>query len=131
LLNSDQTIDLGTEGSVELTLNESSTASLNIGTADISTQAGAEQAIQAADNALIDIGRNRASLGAQQNRFESAITQREIQVENSAASESYIRDADFARLSTDQTRNQILLQSGLSAMTQSNILPQSALSLLG
>jgi flagellin len=73
----------------------------------------------------------RATLGAQQNRLEFTVTTLQIQEENSAFSESQIRDADIARETIDFTRNQILVSAGTSILAQSNVIPQTALQLLG
>jgi len=124
-------LPMGTEGGrVRVNINESTASSLNLTGVDISTQAGAADAIDRADAALNDIGQNRAALGAQQNRFERAIDQREIAAENAAASESMIRDLDFARQSIEQTGNNMLLQGGIAALAQSNILNSNAANLL-
>ena len=132
LLNGEaENIDLGTEGTAQLNIGESTNASLGIEGLDISTVEGAANAMAQIDTAAIRISQNRASIGAQENRFERAVEQRGIGIENSAAAESAIRDADYAREFMNQTRNQILLQGGLAAMVQSNVVPQSALALLG
>ena len=73
----------------------------------------------------------RATLGAQQNRLEFTIATLAIQEENSLAAESAIRDADIARETSEFTRNQILVSSGTAVLAQSNIIPQTALQLLG
>ncbi|HOZ47624.1 MAG TPA: flagellin [Candidatus Hydrogenedentes bacterium] len=131
LLNGDaESIDLGTEGGATLNINESTTATLGLNGLDLGTTEGAAQAIEALDTAAERLGQNQASLGAQQNRFDRAINQRELGIENSAAAESAIRDADYARLTMTQARNGILLQTGLAALVQSNLSAQSALSLL-
>ncbi|MCP4645118.1 MAG: flagellin FliC [bacterium] len=125
-------VPVGTEGQdLDINVNASTTASLGVNGVDLSTQAGAESALGDLDTALNRIGQNRASLGAQQNRFERAIQQREISVENNQASESQIRDLDVARQVMDQTRNGILLQTGLAALTQSNLQGETAARLLG
>lgn len=131
LLNQDQTIDLGTEGGNQIALAESTSASLGLDTLDLSTAAGAAAATQAADSALESIGSNRATIGAQQNRFESAIAQREVAVLNQQESESSIRDLDLARATVERTRNELLLHGSISTLVQSNVTPQSALRLLG
>ena len=131
LLADDTTVDLGTEGELQVTTNQSTAASLEIDDIDLSTAEGAAAAVEAADAALNDISQNRSNLGAQINRFERAIDQRGLEVENAQAAESRIRDLDFAMAVIEQTRGQLLQQTGLAAMTQSNVTPQSALSLLG
>jgi len=125
------TIDLGVEGDAQVSIEESTTTSLGISGIDLSTQAGAQNAIGSLDDALGQIEENRANLGAQANRFESAIEVRETENLNTAAAESRIRDLDIARQTIEQSRNSILLQSGLAALTQSNVLGQNAARLLG
>ena len=70
-------------------------------------------------------------LGATQNRLEFTMNTLAIQEENSAASESAIRDADMAQETVQFTRNQILVSAGTSVLAQANIIPQTALQLLG
>ncbi len=118
-------------GGVQVTLPESTPASLGINGVDLSTQAGAQAALGTIDTALNRIDQNRASLGAQQNRFENAINQREIQGLNARDAESRIRDLDIALGVMERTRGQLRQQSGLAALAQSNVTPQSALRLLG
>lgn len=130
MLQNGATVPLGTEGEMELNIAASTPAALGIDTVDLSTQAGATAAMGAADNAIGQIDTNRAEMGAQMNRFASAIEQRQISTENAAASESRIRDADMARVAMDRTRGQILVQGGIAALIQGNVAPQNALSLL-
>lgn len=131
LLNQDQTVSLGVEGGVSLELQNSDAAALGLGGVDLSTAAGAASALDAADNALNEIASRRASIGAQSNRFESAINQRAEGELNALDSESRIRDLDLARASIERSRNQLLLQSGIAGLAQGNVTPQSALRLLG
>jgi len=70
-------------------------------------------------------------MGAFQNRLEFTISTLAIQEENSTASESAIRDADIARETINFTRAQILVSAGTSVLAQANIVPQTALTLLG
>ena len=130
LLDENKTVELGTSD-LEVSVNASTTDSLGIAGVDLSTAEGAAAAIDTLDTASARISQNRSNIGAQVNRFETAIAQREIGVENALASESLLRDADIAAVVTEQTRNQILLQAGLGALVQSNVTPQSALRLLG
>ncbi|MFK7955625.1 MAG: flagellin [Lysobacterales bacterium] len=106
-----------------------STAS-TVADVDISTVDGAQDALAIIDSALQGISSERASLGAVQNRFESAITNLASTVENASAARSRIRDADFASETAELTRAQILQQAGLSILSQANASPQSVLSLL-
>ena len=132
LLNGDAAnVELGTEGGDTLNIEASNAGQLGIDTVDISTAQGATDAIAALDNAAAQVSQNRASLGAQQNGYQSAIAQRDISIENSTAAEAAIRDADIAQLVMERTRNEVLMGSGLAALAQSNVSAQNALSLLG
>lgn len=97
---------------------------------DITTVAGALDALDAVDNALNTINLQRANLGAIQNRFESTIQNQQIAAENLEASNSRIRDADFAAETAELSRTQVLQQAGLSILTQANAQPQNVLQLL-
>jgi flagellin len=93
--------------------------------------AQASTAIQQIDSAINTVSSIRAGLGAAQNRLEFTIATLAIQEENSSASESAIRDANIALETIEFTRNQILISAGTSILAQANVLPQSALTLLG
>ncbi len=97
---------------------------------DITTVAGALDALDAVDNAMNTINLQRANLGAIQNRFESTIQNQQIASENMQASNSRIRDADFAAETAELSRTQVLQQAGLSILTQANAQPQNVLQLL-
>ena len=124
-------INLGVEGDLEVEVQQSNTASLGIAGLDLSTQAGAQAALGNIEGASQAIAQNRASLGAQQNTFESAIAVRENTALNLQEAESRIRDLDIASAAIERTRNQVLLQSATSSLLQGNIVPQTAARLLG
>ncbi len=94
-------------------------------------QANASAALAVLDAALITVNGMRSTLGAAQNRLEFTISVLAIQEENSKSSESFIRDADIALETIAFTRNQILVSAGTSVLAQANIVPQTALQLLG
>lgn len=94
------------------------------------TQAGAESAITLIQGAVNTVSRQRGDLGAIQNRLENVISFVGISSENISAAESRIRDVDFASEITKFTKNQILQQTGVAALSQANISPQIVLSLL-
>ena len=102
----------------------------SIATVDVTTQAGANSALDIIDNALSSITDSRASLGAIQNRLESTISNLASISENVSAARSRIQDADFAAETANLTRSQILQQAGISVLSQANALPQQVLSLL-
>ncbi|MCE7885471.1 MAG: flagellin [Candidatus Sumerlaeia bacterium] len=97
---------------------------------NISTFSGAQAAITTADAALAQVNAARAGLGAVTNRLESTIANLQTTAENLSASESRIRDADFAQETAALTRAQILQQAGVAILAQANVVPQAALSLL-
>lgn len=97
---------------------------------DISTQAGANAALAAVDNALNSINGARANLGAIQNRFESTISNLAITSENLSTANSRIKDADFASEAAALSRSQVLQQAGISILSQANSGPEQVLSLL-
>lgn len=102
-----------------------------INTIDLTSVAGANLAIIQIDNALNEINnRIRASLGAITNRLEHTIQNLQAISENLSASDSRIRDADFAVETANLTKNQILQQAGISVLSQANATTQGALSLL-
>ncbi len=104
---------------------------ITIDTVDLTTAQGAQDAISVIDGALAKIDRNRATLGAVQNRLQSTINNLSSIAENSSAARSRIRDTDFAQETAMLTKNQILQQAGTTILAQANQLPQAALSLLG
>ena len=92
---------------------------------------GANQAIMTFDSALNKISKQRADLGAYQNRLEFAVKGIDVSAENMQASESRIRDVDMAKQMVEYTKNQILVQSGNAMLAQANQRSQSTLQLLG
>ena len=97
----------------------------------ISTQALAQESLDLLQTAIVSKDKIRANLGSMQNRLENTITNLEIQAENLQAAESRISDVDVSLEMTDFVRNQILAQSAVAMLAQSNSLPRMALTLLG
>ncbi|MDR3139195.1 MAG: flagellin [Treponema sp.] len=101
------------------------------GTINIAGPEQANQAIGTIDAALKQISKQRADLGAYQNRFEMAAQGVAIAAENLQAAESRIRDADIAAEMVTYTKDQILSQAGSAMLAQANVRTQSVLQLLG
>src|SRR5690606_3232542 len=97
---------------------------------NVSSAANAQAALTAIDPALGTVATALGAIGAAQNRIEHAFNNTNIAIENYAAAESTIRDADFAAEVAELTRLQILQQSGIAMLAQANSAPQSILSLL-
>ena len=135
VLSSAQTITLqaGPNPSQTLTVavTGSKTNDLGVNTVTVSAVGAAVSTISTIDRALQSVTSLRANLGALQNRLEFTISTLAIQEENASASESAIRDADISRETIRFTRNQILVSAGTSVLAQANLVPQTALQLLG
>ncbi len=97
---------------------------------DITTEKGAYLALKKIDDALDQVNGARATLGAVQSRFENAVANIQIGVENISASRGRIMDADFAKETASLSRAQILQQAGTAMVAQANQAPQGVLSLL-
>ena len=96
----------------------------------IDTPETANRAIGTLDEAIKKINKQRADLGAYQNRLELTVVGINIAAENLQASESRIRDLDMAKEMVDYTKNQILTQSGTAMLAQANQATQSVMTLL-
>lgn len=96
----------------------------------IDTPETANRAIGTLDEAIKKINKQRADLGAYQNRLEMSVVGINVAAENLQASESRIRDVDMAKEMVEFTRNQILTQSGTAMLAQANQQTQSVMSLL-
>jgi len=91
---------------------------------------GANRAIGTIDAALKIVNKQRADLGAYQNRLEHVVRGLDVSAENMQASESRIRDTNMANQMVDYTRNMILSQAGTAMLAQANQRATSVLSLL-
>lgn len=98
---------------------------------DIRSAGGAQRAVSVLDTALQYVDSHRAELGALQNRFSHAINNLDNVHENLAASNSRIKDADYAKETTQMIKQQILQQVSTSILAQAKKQPNVALSLLG
>ena len=103
------------------------------GTEDVVSIADPEAAnatLGVIDSALQTVSKQRADLGAYQNRFEMAAKGINIAAENTQAAESRIRDTDMASQMVEFTKNQILTQSGTAMLAQANSQSSNVLGLL-
>ena len=90
----------------------------------------ANMTLAAVDAALTQVNKQRADLGAYQNRFEMAAKGVNIAAENTQAAESRIRDTDMASEMVEFTKNSILTQAGTAMLAQANSQSQTVLALL-
>jgi len=99
-------------------------------TADISSEQGAMDAVNALSNAVSLLGKAQAIVGKGQNEFNYAVNLAQSQLSNLAAAESRIRDADLAAEAANLTQAQTAIQAGVAALAQANAAPQAILTLL-
>lgn len=108
-----------------------SVESLKISGEAVSSKPGAQMTLAVLDDALNRVNSIRADLGAIQNRMQSTISNLSISDENLSAANSRIRDADMAEETSELTKQNILMQAGVSVLGQANTSSQMALKLLG
>lgn len=97
---------------------------------DLSSQATAQAALDEVSTAIDTLASARADVGALLNRVQYTASNLSVSIENKTASESVIRDVDMAMEMSEFTKNNILVQSGVSMLAQANQVPQSMLKLL-
>ncbi|MBN2625423.1 MAG: flagellin [Spirochaetales bacterium] len=100
------------------------------GNVSLTSVEGANMTIGIVDNALRMVNRQRADLGAYQNRFEMASKGVAIASENLQAAESGIRDSDMASEMVEYTKESVLNQAGMAMLAQANTRSQNVLQLL-
>ena len=120
----------GSGNTLTMDLNQLTISALSLSSVNVSTSANAQSALSNIDSAISAVATARAEYGSLQNRFEATIANLEISSENLTAAESRIRDADVAYETSQFTKNQVLVQTGIAVLAQANTLPQQALALL-
>jgi flagellin len=127
-MDQNETVYIGTMTAMALGIQgaQGSTDSISM-----STPEGANSTIGRLDTALKIVSKQRADLGAYQNRFELAAKGVAVASENMQAAESRIRDTDMASEMVQYTKNQILTQAGSAMLAQANTQANSVMQLLG
>ena len=120
-----------TEDYYSLEKQDMTSSGLGVDSLDISTQAGAQTALGTLDDAILAKDQGRAHFGAMINRLENTVTNLTIQAENIQAAESQISDVDVAFEMTNFMNTQIKAQAAVAMLSQANMLPQMAMTLLG
>lgn len=129
--NDDQSALFSIPSIFAASLGTSAVPGQSLATVDVTSLQGALDAMKIADDAVNQIATLRGNLGSfQKNFLESTLRSLEVAQENLSASESHVRDADFAREMADYTRYQVLQQSGLSVLAHANKDPEAVLRLL-
>ncbi|MCS7299035.1 MAG: flagellin [Spirochaetia bacterium] len=126
--NMDQRLNINIEAMTAVALGIKDGATGEI--LSLSSPEKANRAIGVLDQALQKVNKQRADLGAYQNRFMYTAKALLIGYENLQAAESRIRDTDMAYEISDFVKNQILAQSSISMISQANLRPQAILTLL-
>ncbi len=111
--------------------NNATLGGLDLGGLDFTSKEGAQDALSLIDDAQSNVNGMRSNLGALQNRMNSTVDNLHNQYENLSAANSRIRDTDVAQASSEMTRNNILLQSGVATLAQANTVNTMALKLIG
>jgi len=111
-------------------LTATSVTGQTVTSVDLSTQLGAQRALNILDSAIDTVTNSRANLGAYQNRFSAAISNLETTSTNLLASRSRILDTDYAKETTNLAKSQIITQAATAMLAQANQSAQSVLALL-
>jgi flagellin len=130
--NSTDTVPVGLfDGTAGATTKQGMTIdSSSSGAIDISTKAGAQQAVVALGAAVGRLGSAQAAVGKGQNQLNYAIGLAQSQISNFSSAQAQIRDADVASEAANLTKAQVLQQASIAAMAQANSAPQAVLALL-
>lgn len=115
---------------ITLKLNTLTTESLDIDELDISTQTGAETALEALDAAINEVSNARAEMGAIMSRFEFRSSQIDTSIENLDAAQSAIADVDIASEQSKLSATSVMVQAAVAAASQANQMPENLLKLL-
>ncbi len=115
---------------VDFTAATAKTAIAAGATIEVDDATNSAAAITAIDLAITEVNGGRATYGAVQNRFESIVSNLQVNAENQIAAKSRIMDTDFAAETANLTRGQILQQAGTAMLAQANSLPNGVLALL-
>jgi len=115
---------------IAVTISTALSSSLGTSTSSLTTATHAQLAITTVDSAIDKVSSRRNNLGAAQNRLAVTISNLGSIHENLSAANSRIRDVDVAAETANLSRNQILMQAGVSVLAQANTMPGLALSLL-
>ncbi len=122
--------DVQATSATGLNLNTAGLVNWTNNTTIVANNTAAQALITQLDGAITTLNTVRGNLGASQNRLEHTVASLGVSVENLTASESRVRDADIASLSSKMASNQILQQAGTAVLAQANQSSQSVLSLL-
>lgn len=116
---------------ITIELKDQDATALSLNTTAVDDLANSQAAITAIDAAIDTLATDRATLGSTSNELTLAVDNLANTIENLSAARSQIEDADIAAESAEFTKNQVLMQAGVSMLSQANSTPQMGLRLLG
>ncbi|MCW5935495.1 MAG: hypothetical protein KIT45_14540, partial [Fimbriimonadia bacterium] len=129
--NAAQTVRLSLNNLGTTQLGTSAVAGMSLADVDVTATGGAEDALKIIDSAIAQVSKLRGDMGSfQRNVLESNMRSLSVAKENLTATESAIRDVNFAEEITRYTKFQILQQAGMSVLGQANFAPQQVLQLI-
>ena len=120
-----------TGGQVRFTVGSISSAALGISAISVTSLNGATTAIGLVDAAISTVSTERGTIGAYQNMFQDIAANNTVMQQNLTASNASIQDTNMATMMVKFTQDQILVQAGVSMLSQANSIPQDVLKLLG
>ena len=115
---------------ISVSISGMQTDDLGVSGVNVSSQTGANAAIEDINDAIKTVSKTRSGLGAMQNRLEHTINNLDTTAENLSAANSRIRDTDMAKEMMKYTQTNVLVQSAQAMLAQANQQPQSVLQLL-
>ncbi|MFT4537956.1 MAG: flagellin [Planctomycetota bacterium] len=124
-------VGINSSDTISIANQDASSSALGVESLSVSSTSGASSALSAIDAAIATVTTARGTLGSSVNRLTSAFSSILNTRENLSSAESRIRDVDVASETADLTRNSIMQQAATSVLSQANVQPQLALSLLG
>lgn len=116
--------------SFDVGASDSTLEALGMTAEGVGSKEAAQVSLAAVDEAIESVAGMRANLGALQNRLQSTVNNLGVYDENMSAANSRIRDTDIAAESSEMIKNQVLLQAGISVLSQANATQNLALKLL-
>lgn len=120
----------GPENLIQVNVGSMTSQSLGLGSLNLTSQQGAQNALDSIRNAIDKVSSTRGDLGATQNRLGSAYNNLAVSYENTTRSESVLRDTDMAKEMMNTTKRSLLSQVSNSMMAQANMTQQMMLNLL-
>jgi flagellin len=116
---------------ITIQLKDQDAGQLGVNTLTTDNLANSQNAIDTIDAAIGQLATDRATLGSTLNQLTAAVDNLGITIENLSSAKSQITDTDVAAESAEFTKNQVVMQAGVSMLAQANGLPNLALRLLG